>query len=558
MAFNKDYIENVYSNVYYDSGVEANGTRELHTINNRREHGYMPRPHAMMETYGQHHGVWLPSIETMQDAYNKANRVREVVRDKEIEEAYYRGLDLDQIPSSVQLTTESMQAGDGSTLEHLYFSDILSAEYYRGAVRPDKHQVDFTIPGNSLAQQMHVHLLIRAFNNTRGCEDNAQMVKPFLERRHDPKLVEVLCWTVLKHCIMRSKSDEPLLTAYEPSKSRSSPGIETFAERFDEIAKSLTRSKTICKHLYDSPYIHVFVDDPARAVRRVNANRDLNRQKGQVMGKGKEVLEQELKASGGQTPESARRKRRVNAMEEAGESPGSEKRARRKSLIVTLPLGQKAASSPARAPSTPVAGGSGGHAGLFSTPASTIMESQSSPFSHSGLKVEEESPDQRGQTSSCFAVRSAWPWSHTQNMMSPTRGYGGVYSPSETYAHGNDAYSPLNSYGQSSISGGLGMNDLQISMMNYYRRPHSGYLLQEAFPNGPLSMFTRATPATSAPTTTRMPNIQDLCGGNGIPSNVSRRHPLVSLLSKFDSQFIDNWPDENHTNAFADARLLYS
>ncbi|RMZ91887.1 hypothetical protein DV736_g845, partial [Chaetothyriales sp. CBS 134916] len=519
MAFNKDCIENVYGEVYYDSMVEANGTVELNTINNRREHGYMPRSHAMMETFGQHHGVWLPSIETMQDAYNKASRVRDVIHEKEIQEAYYSGLDLDQIPSSAQLTREAMQAAEGTTLKHLYFNDILSAEYYRGAVRPDKHQVDITIPGSSFAQQMHVHLLVRAFNNTRVCEDNAQMVKPFLERRHDPKLVEVLCWTVLKHCIMRSKSDEPLLTAYEPPKSRNSPGIETFAERFDEIVKSLTRSKTICKHLYDSPYVHVFVDDPARAVRRVNANRDLNRQKGQVMGKGKEVLDQELKAAGGQTPESARRKRRVNAMEEASESPGSEKRTRRMSLIVTLPLGQTAASSPAPAPRTPMAGGGGSYAGLFSTPASTVLETQSSPLSRSGLKMEEESPDPRRQTPPSLAVRSARPWSYGQNM-SPTRGYGGGYSSTETYAYGNDAYSPFNSYGQSSISGGLGVNDLQGSM-NYYHRPHSGYLLQEAFPSGPPSMFTRAAAASSAPTTTRMPNIHDLCGGSGIiPSNV--------------------------------------
>ena len=55
------------------------------------------------------------------------------------------------------------------------------------------------------------------------------MIVPFRERRHDPKLVEVLCWGVLKAVIMRSNSNEPLLVAYEPAKSRNAAGAENFA-----------------------------------------------------------------------------------------------------------------------------------------------------------------------------------------------------------------------------------------------------------------------------------------------------------------------------------------
>ncbi|RMZ77714.1 hypothetical protein DV738_g4284, partial [Chaetothyriales sp. CBS 135597] len=540
MALNKDGIESVDGDISFRSIVDINGKVEGGSIQTGRKHGYILRRRAIMETFGLHQGVWLPSVERMQEAYNKATQVRDIVHDAETQESFYEGLVSMDIPSSELLTREANKAAGGTTLKSLYFDDILSAEYYRGVVLPDKEKHDFTIPGTPFAQQMHVHLLIRAFNNTLDCEDNAQMIKPFLERRHDPKLVEVLCWTVLKHCIMRSKSDQPLLMAYEPPKARDSPGISTFAQRFDEIVKSLTRSKTICKHLYDSPYIHVFVDDPSRAIRRVNANRDLNRQKGQVMGKGKEVLEQEQKAaSRGQTPDSSRRKRRLNATEEPGESPGSGKRTRHGSRMSTRAMGQTHASSSAMAPSTPVGRGSGGYyAGFMVTPTSSVLDTQSSPLARVGLKMEEESP---GEMVSPFVSRSAQPWLYTPNLMSPTQGYGGNgtgsstgYNPVEMYGYANDAYSPYNSYVQGSVSGGLGMNDLQGSMSNSYPPTLSGFPLQDSFPSLPSPMFTHPGRVTSAPppTTTRMMNVNDLCSGTGILRNTGGT-PTPSPLRGF-------------------------
>jgi hypothetical protein len=43
------------------------------------------------------------------------------------------------------------------------------------------------------------------------------------------------------------------------------------------------------KHLYDAPYVNVFVDDPPKAYRIVINNRKLNDEKGKALAKGKEM-----------------------------------------------------------------------------------------------------------------------------------------------------------------------------------------------------------------------------------------------------------------------------
>ncbi|RMD45094.1 hypothetical protein DV735_g178, partial [Chaetothyriales sp. CBS 134920] len=527
MDLNKDDIDRVDDDVSCLSIVEVNDKVGGDGIQPGREQEYHPHSRLIMETFGLHQGVWLPSVERMQEAYDKANEVLSADHPPEIMTTLYTGLGEDQIPSSAALTREATQACEGTTLTSLYFSDILSAEYYRGAVLPDKDELDFTIPGTPLAQQMHVHWLIRAFFNTDGCEDNEQMINPFIKRRHDAKLVEVLCWTILKQCIMRARTEKPLLTAYEPGKLRQFVEVKTFAQRFDEIVKSLRRSKTICKHLYDCPYIHVFVDDPVRAVRRVNANRDLNRQKGQVMGKGKKVIEQEMKAAGAQTPESSRRKRRVNTKE----SPGSGKRTRRETktsgvTVAPMPAAMPApmpATSSTQPPSTPAGHHIGGYTGLMVTPTSTVLDTQSSPLARMGLKTKDESP---GQMVSPFLLPPVQSWPYPQTLMSPPPAYGSggggaggssSYNPAETYAYGNEAYSAYSSYEQGGISGGLGMADLQGNMTTLYQPSPTGYSLQDVFTTGPAPLFTQPGAVTSVPmTASRALKIQELCGGSGI------------------------------------------
>jgi hypothetical protein len=252
---------------------------------NRSQSLYRPTI-TVMEAYDADNSSPLPAHATLTAAKENAAKIldRKVAYPLEAEEQTYSGLDHEDIPRSRDLCAE---AEEGHSDVATYFDDFLTAEFYRGALRPNKRMVDHSIPTNVGAMKLHVSLLVRAFKSTLRCDDNGGMIKPFLERRHDSKLVECLCWNIVKACIFRSKSDEPLLTAYEPYKARNSTGLDSFEKRFDAVATAMCRSKTICKHLFDAPYINTFVDDPLRSIRRVDANRDLNRQKAGIMAQGK-------------------------------------------------------------------------------------------------------------------------------------------------------------------------------------------------------------------------------------------------------------------------------
>jgi hypothetical protein len=256
----------------------------------------------------------VPQHSILLAAKNHAKNIRDkrVPYPAELEENTYNGVDHDDMPKSKEITAEAQLTGPtGRPIT--YFDDFLTAEFYRGTLRPNKRVEDATIPQSKLAMQAHVDLLVRAFKSTISCDDNPPIIKPFEERRHDSKLVECLCWSIVKACVSRAKSDEPLLTAHEPHKARNSLGLDTFEKRFDAVALTLARSKTICKHLYDAPYINTFVDDPLRSIRRVDANRELNKQKADVMAKGKALDQQQTGTVPGKKTRTTRKRSATSA-----------------------------------------------------------------------------------------------------------------------------------------------------------------------------------------------------------------------------------------------------
>jgi hypothetical protein len=245
---------------------------------------------TIMDAYDADHNSGFPPETSLRSAKARAQEVRDnkIELSPMVMENTYTGVNYDELPESRQLVAEAKLGRDADT----FFDDFLTAEFYRGSLRPNKRNADPTLPNTAPAMKLHVDLLVRAFKSTQRCDDNQGMIKPFVERRHDPKLVECLCWSLVKACIFRAKSDEPLLTAYEPHKAKNSVGLDTFDKRFNAIALTLSRSKTICKHLYDAPFINTFVDDPLKSIRRVDSNRDLNKQKADIMAQGKAALGQ--------------------------------------------------------------------------------------------------------------------------------------------------------------------------------------------------------------------------------------------------------------------------
>jgi hypothetical protein len=207
---------------------------------------------------------------------------------------------LDNLPKSADLSKAPEY--DSSILTH--FPDALTAEFYRVAARPDKPAAarDPTIPQTGGALRAHIVALIHAFNSWEDADDNEGMLKPFKNQTRDQKLVECMCWGLLKACIDRSRADAPLMQAWDEAKAKNAGNIGTFAERFDDIVYAMTKSKTICKHLFDAPYSAVFIDDPSRAVSRVKANRDLNKMKAEQMSVGKRIRDEEAQKNGDYTP----------------------------------------------------------------------------------------------------------------------------------------------------------------------------------------------------------------------------------------------------------------
>ncbi|KAL9625161.1 MAG: hypothetical protein Q9160_000562 [Pyrenula sp. 1 TL-2023] len=173
---------------------------------------------------------------------------------------------------------------------------------------PQEH--DKTLPVTIEQKQALVKVLFKAFKSIGHATDNAQMIQPFRQMKHENAHVEVICWEVLDACIHRCKYGS-LVALYDPSKGKSTTDRLSFAERFDFIVAALSTQKTICKHIFDAPYMYGFVDEPARSKSRVESNRVLNDRKGKTMRAGKAAIEG--------NSESPKKRRRV--VQEESESP---------------------------------------------------------------------------------------------------------------------------------------------------------------------------------------------------------------------------------------------
>ena len=105
-----------------------------------------------------------------------------------------------------------------------------------------------------------------------------------------------MCWDILEACIARSHLQENLVESYEPGKYKIKKGNGwTFAERFDSLVNSMATSKSMCKHMFDVPYMYKTVDDPKTNLERIESNRKLNGQKAKVMKRGKEAVAEDDK-----------------------------------------------------------------------------------------------------------------------------------------------------------------------------------------------------------------------------------------------------------------------
>jgi hypothetical protein len=173
----------------------------------------------------------------------------------------------------------------------LMFNNFQEAVSWRSRTRSTNplSAADPTIPRTMQQRKAAVKLVFKAYKSTAIATDNPGMLKAFQEEKHDNRQVETICWSIVEGCIDRCIRG-PLLNAYEPEKAKNNPSIKTFAERLDAMVTSLSRQKTICKHLLDAPYLNRFIDDPVGSRQRVESNRKLNKKKGGVMDLGKKAL----------------------------------------------------------------------------------------------------------------------------------------------------------------------------------------------------------------------------------------------------------------------------
>ena len=203
-------------------------------------------------------------------------------------------LKLDDFESAEELLDPYNDQIDSATL----FNSLQESVHWRSQqVVEYKPEYDETIPRSLHTKKACVKLLFKAWKSTASATDNPRMKRPFEEERHENARVECLCWMLLEALIRRSEQG-PLLVAYDPTKAKDNPTIDSFASRFDEVVVSLREQKTICKHLFDAPYINTFVDDPVNARNRVASNRDLNKKKGDTMSLGKLHKEAEHETTG--------------------------------------------------------------------------------------------------------------------------------------------------------------------------------------------------------------------------------------------------------------------
>jgi len=172
------------------------------------------------------------------------------------------------------------------------FKNPAQAHVFRSLLRKKERSFDPTIPHSQEDVQACVKTLFIAFKSTALADDGPGMLKPFNEERHHNETVEGLCWTIFSSLVARSTAIGAMSEAYEPGKTKD---IEmSFAKRFNTVVEVMMKSKTICKHLFDTPFVNIVIDDPDRALKRVLANATLNKQKGHIMKVGKPIVEEQM------------------------------------------------------------------------------------------------------------------------------------------------------------------------------------------------------------------------------------------------------------------------
>ncbi len=285
------------------------------------------------------------------------------------------------LPSSRDLSSGTC---DSQTI----FPNALTAQKYHDVILTNRPHPDPTIPATNDSRKAHVRVLFKAFKIVPRDEDEQDQGQDVDEQRkkrdvkeafknqiHDNHMVESLCWRVLDACVYRSGKEQNLIEAYigETGKSHGKRQNWSFEERFDKIVQTMANSKSVCKHLLDTAYLHRIVDDPVTGYKRVVSNKRLNGRKGELMKRGKEVLEEEKK--------SRKRQKLEHGSEELDEdisqvsTPASSTQTTRRIV-------------PAIAPSTTRATRSGQHQVLhansqpLAAPAATVQSPAPTNFAH--------------------------------------------------------------------------------------------------------------------------------------------------------------------------------
>lgn len=253
---------------------------------------------------------------------SRANQIRDLsIRRGEEGITPYNNLQITE--RAKDMMSDHDQQIDRATL----FESPLEAAEYRRILSIHSQIHDHTIPSTTLQKKACVKLLFKAFKSTYDAADNQGVLKAFDEHRHDNRLVECLCWELLQNIILRCDSSTPLGNSYDPTKAKHNLGIITFEQRFNAVLEALAGSKSMCKHLFDIPFLYHVVDDPVRIFSRIDSNRKLNKQKGEAMKLGKSLIDAKKDEQSETSTYLHGRKRRHSSLEEDQENTPPTKRA---------------------------------------------------------------------------------------------------------------------------------------------------------------------------------------------------------------------------------------
>jgi hypothetical protein len=252
---------------------------------------------ASAEQAQGHNPGTCPELLSIANAEQKADLVR--LGHEELGRAQrgvtpFLNLRLDDLAESAVLK----YGGDPDT--DTYFDREVEAKKYRERMLAARPVADTTIPRTTAQRKAHVKVLFKAFKCVPPeCLEGENIKKPFTNQLHDNVLVECLCWEILERCIQRSEVLSNLVESYEPDKYKFKKFMDkNFEERFDAIVNAMARSKSMCKHMFEVPYLFKVIDDPQTNVERIYSNRKLNGQKAEVMKRGKAAVAEEEQQQG--------------------------------------------------------------------------------------------------------------------------------------------------------------------------------------------------------------------------------------------------------------------